>query len=148
MSAGAGTGTRGLQRQTGRSHRDALARHHLVVHERQSIRHAGAAPDFHDGAPDAGRRFDVRASLSTKRVRRWMPGKPASAFVQGLEIRITVGEQRFAQLSLDRPGRVMDRIFACYVPISGFVQIVLLSAIAGAILRCGEPCSGNHPLAR
>ncbi|WP_249177737.1 type VI secretion system baseplate subunit TssF [Burkholderia multivorans] len=70
-----------------------------------------------------------------------MPGKPASAFVQGLEIRITVGEQRFAQLSLDRPGRVMDRIFACYVPISGFVQIVLLSAIAGAILWCGEPCA-------
>ncbi|WP_244143353.1 type VI secretion system baseplate subunit TssF [Burkholderia multivorans] len=103
---------------------------------------------FHDGAPDAGRRFDVRASLSTKRVRRWTPGNPASAFVQGLEIRITVGEQRFAQLSLDRPGRAMDRIFACYVPITGFVQIVLLSAIAGAILRCGEPCPGNHPLAR
>ncbi|WP_231132625.1 type VI secretion system baseplate subunit TssF [Burkholderia multivorans] len=102
---------------------------------------------FHDGAPDAGRRFDVRASLSTKRVRRWMPGNPASAFVQGVEIRITVGEQRFAQLSLDRPGRVMDRIFACYVPITGFIQIVLLSAITGAILWCGEPCPGTQPLA-
>ncbi|MCA8311013.1 type VI secretion system baseplate subunit TssF [Burkholderia sp. AU28942] len=102
---------------------------------------------FAMSAPDAGRRFDALVSLSTKRVRRWMPGKPASAFVQGLEIRITVDEQRFAQFSLDGLGRVMDRIFACHVPITGFVQIVLLSAITGATLRCGEPCPGAQPLA-
>ncbi|MBR7960978.1 type VI secretion system baseplate subunit TssF [Burkholderia vietnamiensis] len=102
---------------------------------------------FAMSAPDAGRRFDALVSLSTTRVRRWMPGKPASAFVQGLEIRITVDEQRFAQFSLDGLGRVMNRIFACHVPITGFVQIVLLSAITGATLRCGEPCPGTQPLA-
>ncbi|WP_249190572.1 MULTISPECIES: hypothetical protein [unclassified Burkholderia] len=40
-----------------------------------------------------------------------MPGKPASAFVQGLEVRLVIDEQRFAQFSLAGLGCVMDRLF-------------------------------------
>ncbi|MDF0505712.1 type VI secretion system baseplate subunit TssF [Burkholderia cenocepacia] len=97
-------------------------------------------------APDAGRRFDALASLSTERVRRWMPGKPASAFVQGLEVRLVIDEQRFVQFSLAGLGRVMDRLFSPYVPVTSFVQIVLVSAETGVVLRRGEPCAGSQPL--
>ncbi|WP_175037102.1 type VI secretion system baseplate subunit TssF [Burkholderia contaminans] len=97
-------------------------------------------------APDAGRRFDALVSLSTERVRRWMPGKPASAFVQGLEVRLVIDEQRFVQFSLAGVGRVMDRLFSPYVPVTSFVQIVLVSAETGAVLRRSEPCAGSQPL--
>ncbi|AXK67849.1 MULTISPECIES: type VI secretion system baseplate subunit TssF [Burkholderia] len=97
-------------------------------------------------APDGGRRFDALLSLSAERVRRWMPGKPASAFVQGLEIRLVIDEQRFVQFSLDGLGRVMDRLFSPYVPVTSFVQIVLVSGETGAVLRRGEPCTGSQPL--
>ncbi|RQT68227.1 type VI secretion system baseplate subunit TssF [Burkholderia cepacia] len=96
-------------------------------------------------APDAGRRFDALTSLSTVRVRRWIPGKPASAFVPGLEIQLAIDEQRFAQFSLDGLGRILDQLFAPYVQINSFVQITLLSAITGATLRRGEPCPGLQP---
>lgn len=96
-------------------------------------------------APDAGRRFDALTSLSTVRVRRWIPGKPASAFVPGLEIRLAIDEQRFAQFSLDGLGRILDRLFAPYVQINSFVQITLLSANTGATLRSGAPCPGLQP---
>ncbi|AOI97350.1 type VI secretion system baseplate subunit TssF [Burkholderia sp. LA-2-3-30-S1-D2] len=98
-------------------------------------------------APDAGRRFDALVSLSTARVRRWMPGKPASAFVQGLEIRLVIDEQRFLQFSLDGLGRVMERLFTPYVPVTSFVQVALFSADTSAVLRRGEPCPGSQPLA-
>ncbi|RQU30081.1 type VI secretion system baseplate subunit TssF [Burkholderia cenocepacia] len=97
-------------------------------------------------APDAGRRFDALVSLSTERARRWMPGKPASAFVQGLEVRLVIDEPRFVQFSLAGLGRVMDRLFSPYVPVTSFVQIVLVSAETGAVLRRGEPCAGTQPL--
>ncbi|WP_175689839.1 type VI secretion system baseplate subunit TssF [Burkholderia anthina] len=95
---------------------------------------------------DAGRRFDALVSLSTARVRRWLPGKPASAFVQGLEVRLVVDEQRFAGFSLGGFAHVMDCFFAPYVPVTSFVQVVLLSAQTGALLRRGQPCLGTQPL--
>ncbi|RQZ42272.1 type VI secretion system baseplate subunit TssF [Burkholderia sp. Bp9090] len=95
---------------------------------------------------DAGRRFDALVSLSTARVRCWLPGKPASAFVQGLEVRLVVDEQRFAGFSLGGFAHVMDRFFAPYVPVTSFVQIVLFSAHTGAVLRRGQPCPGTQPL--
>ncbi|BAX61042.1 type VI secretion protein [Burkholderia stabilis] len=95
---------------------------------------------------DAGRRFDPLVSLSTARVRRWLPGKPASAFVQGLEVRLVVDEQRFAGFSLGGFAHVMDRFFAPHVPVTSFVQIVLFSAQTGALLRRGQPCPGVQPL--
>lgn len=95
---------------------------------------------------DAGRRFDALVSLSTARVRRWLPGEPASAFVQGLEVRLVVDEQRFAGFSLGGFAHVMDRFFAPYVPVTSFVQVVLFSAQTGALLRRGQPCPGVQPL--
>ncbi|AXF22757.1 type VI secretion system baseplate subunit TssF [Burkholderia pyrrocinia] len=95
---------------------------------------------------DAGRRFDALVSLSSARVRRWMPGKPASAFVQGLEVRLVVDEQRFAAFSLGGLAHVMDRFFAPYVPVTSFVQIVLFSAHTGASLYRGQPRPGAQPL--
>ncbi|MXN79749.1 type VI secretion system baseplate subunit TssF [Burkholderia sp. 4701] len=102
---------------------------------------------FATSAPDSGHRFDALVSLSTTRVRRWMPGKPASAFLQGLEIQLAIDEQRFGQFSLDGLGRVLDQLFAPYVPVTSFVQVVLLSANTGTTLRRGEPCPGVQPLA-
>ena len=99
-----------------------------------------------EGSVDAGRRFDALVSLSTARVRCWLPGKPASAFVQGLEVRLVVDEQRFAGFSLGAFAHVMDRFFAPYVPVTSFVQVVLFSAQTGALLRRGQPCPGTQPL--
>lgn len=95
---------------------------------------------------DAGRRFDALVSLSAKRVRCWLPGKPASAFVQGLEVRLVVDEQRFAGFSLGGFAHVMERFFAPHVPVTSFVQIVLMSAHTGAVLRRGQPRPGVQPL--
>ncbi|OED15452.1 type VI secretion protein [Burkholderia sp. A2] len=95
---------------------------------------------------DAGRRFDALVSLSTARVRCWLPGKPASAFVHGLEVRLVVDEQRFAGFSLSGFAHVMDRFFAPHVPVTSFVQVVLLSAATGALLRRGTPRPGTQPL--
>ncbi|WP_321787952.1 type VI secretion system baseplate subunit TssF [Burkholderia pyrrocinia] len=95
---------------------------------------------------DAGRRFEALVSMSTARVRRWLPGKPASAFVQGLEVRLVVDEQRFAGFSLGGLAHMMDRLFAPYVPVTSFVQVVLFSAHTGALLRRGQPCPGVQPL--
>ncbi|WP_269507192.1 type VI secretion system baseplate subunit TssF [Burkholderia sp. IMCC1007] len=99
-----------------------------------------------EGSVDGGRRFDALVSLSTARVRCWLPGKPASAFVQGLEVRLVVDEQRFAAFSLGAFAHVMDRFFAPYVPVTSFVRIVLFSAQTGALLRRGQPCAGLQPL--
>lgn len=99
-----------------------------------------------EDAVDAGRRFDALVSLSTARVRRWLPGKPASAFVQGLEVRLVVDEQRFAAFSLNGFAHVMERFFAPYVPVTSFVQVVLFSAATGALLRRGAPRPGVQPL--
>ena len=95
---------------------------------------------------DAGRRFDALVSLSTARVRCWLPGKPASAFVHGLEVRLVVDEQRFAAFSLSGFAQVMDRLFAPYVPVTSFVQVVLFSAATGVLLRRGTPRPGTQPL--
>ncbi|WP_241241077.1 type VI secretion system baseplate subunit TssF [Burkholderia cenocepacia] len=95
---------------------------------------------------DGGRRFDALVSLSTARVRCWLPGKPASAFVHGLEVRLVVDEQRFAAFSLSGFAHVMDRLFAPHVPVTSFVQVVLLSAATGALLRRGAPRPGTQPL--
>ncbi|WP_396901709.1 type VI secretion system baseplate subunit TssF [Burkholderia anthina] len=98
-----------------------------------------------EGSVDAGRRFDALVSLSTARVRCWLPGKPASAFVQGLEVRLVVDEQRFAGFSLGGFAHVMDRFFAPYVLVTSFVRVVLFSAQTGALLRRGQPCPGTQP---
>ncbi|WP_230943858.1 type VI secretion system baseplate subunit TssF [Burkholderia anthina] len=99
-----------------------------------------------ENSVDAGRRFDALVSLSTARVRGWLPGKPASAFVHGLEVRLVVDEQRFAAFSLSGFAHVMDRFFAPYVPVTSFVQVVLFSAATGAVLRRGAPRPGTQPL--
>ncbi|MBK1818594.1 type VI secretion system baseplate subunit TssF [Burkholderia orbicola] len=99
-----------------------------------------------EDAVDAGRRFDAIVSLSTARVRCWLPGKPASAFVHGLEVRLVVDEQRFAAFSLSGFAHVMERLFAPYVPVTSFVQVVLFSAATGAPLRRGAPRPGTQPL--
>ncbi|MDN7489342.1 type VI secretion system baseplate subunit TssF [Burkholderia sp. AU45274] len=99
-----------------------------------------------EDAVDTGRRFDALVSLSTARVRCWLPGKPASAFVHGLEVRLVVDEQRFAAFSLSGFAQVMDRFFAPYVPVTSFVQVVLFSAATGAPLRRGAPRPGTQPL--
>ncbi|OXI67943.1 type VI secretion protein [Burkholderia sp. AU28863] len=99
-----------------------------------------------EDAVDAGRRFDALVSLSTARVRCWLPGKPASAFVHGLEVRLVVDEQRFAAFSLSGFAHVMDRFFAPHVPVTSFVQVVLLSAATGALLRRGALRPGTQPL--
>ncbi|WP_175812723.1 type VI secretion system baseplate subunit TssF [Burkholderia contaminans] len=99
-----------------------------------------------ESSVDAGRRFDALVSLSTARVRCWLPGKPASAFAQGLEVRLVVDEQRFTGFSLAGLGHVMERCFAPYVPVTSFVQIVLISAHTGALLRRGQPRPGVQPL--
>ncbi|UEP37242.1 type VI secretion system baseplate subunit TssF [Burkholderia ambifaria] len=98
------------------------------------------------GSVDAGRRFDALVSLSTARVRCWLPGKPASAFVSGLEVRLVVDEQRFAGFSLGGFAHVMDRFLAPYVPVTSFVQVVFFSAQTGALLRRGQPSPGLQPL--
>ncbi|WP_175887259.1 type VI secretion system baseplate subunit TssF [Burkholderia contaminans] len=95
---------------------------------------------------DAGRQFDALVSLSTTRVRRWMPGKPASAFVPGLDITLVVDEQRFAGFSLEVLARVMEQVFAPYAPVNSFVSLVLASAHTGATLRRGEPLPGVTPV--
>ncbi|MBN3833768.1 type VI secretion system baseplate subunit TssF [Burkholderia sp. Ac-20344] len=99
-----------------------------------------------ESSVDAGRRFDALVSLSTGRVRCWLPGKPASAFVQGLEVRLVVDEQRFTGFSLGGLAHVMERCFAPYVPVTSFVQIVLISAHTGVLLRRGQPRPGVQPL--
>ncbi len=95
---------------------------------------------------DAGRRFDALVSLSTTRVRRWMPGKPASAFVPGLDIMLVVDEQRFAGFSLEVLACVMERVFAPYALMNSFVSLMLVSAHTGATLRRGEPLPGVTPV--
>ncbi|ARM04494.1 type VI secretion protein [Burkholderia pseudomallei] len=95
---------------------------------------------------DAGRRFDALVSLSTTRVRRWMSGKPASAFVPGLDITLVVDEQRFAGFSLEVLARVMEQVFAPYAPVNSFVSLVLASAHTGATLRRGQPLPGVTPI--
>ncbi|WP_423395694.1 type VI secretion system baseplate subunit TssF [Burkholderia sp. LMG 21824] len=101
-----------------------------------------------ESSVDAGRCFDALVSLSAARVRRWMPRKPASAFVQGLEVRWVVDEPHFAGFSLGGLAHVLERCFAPYVPVTSFVQIVLFSAQTGAPLRRGQPCPGVQPLPR
>ncbi len=101
----------------------------------------------HLAAPslDVGRRFDALVSLSTTRMRRWIPGKPASAFVSGLDITLVVDEQRFAGFSLETFARVMERLFVPYAPVNSFVSLVLASSHTGATLRRGQPLSGVTP---
>lgn len=95
---------------------------------------------------DAGRRFDALVSLSSVRVRRWIPGQPVSGFMQGLEVTLVVDEQRFLAFSVATLGHVVDRFFAPYAPANSFVQVVLVSASNGSTIRRGSPQAGATPV--
>lgn len=94
----------------------------------------------------SGQPFDGLVSLHVDPTTRWMPLKPSPAFVRGLEVTLTLDETLFTGRSLSTLIHVMDRVFAPYAPANSFVQLVAVSATAGALIRRCPLRTGGTPL--
>jgi len=76
----------------------------------------------------------------------WMPGKPFSCFVRGLEVRLTIDESSFAGSGVDMFCRCIDRFLGLYVSLNSFSQLIIISKQTGEeLIRCA-PRNGESTL--
>ncbi|MCX4160651.1 MULTISPECIES: type VI secretion system baseplate subunit TssF [Paraburkholderia] len=92
------------------------------------------------------RPFDAFVSLAVKRITRWIPLKPLPGFVHGLEVTLILDETLFIERGVATLIEVMDRFFAAYASANSFVQLVVVSASTGALIRRCPPRTGLTPL--
>lgn len=92
------------------------------------------------------RQIDGLSFVSRRSSMQWINRLPSPSFARGLEVTLTVDEQAFAGSSLSVFASVMERFFANYVSVNGFVQLVLLSNNTGTELKRCTSRQGLQPL--
>lgn len=97
------------------------------------------------GSPQ-GAVVDALKSLSHRPKRLWLQGEPMPSLVPGLEVTLAVDERAFSVASLSAFIGAMERFFALYVHENDFVELVVLSANTGAVIRRCEARAGTIPV--
>jgi len=76
----------------------------------------------------------------------WQLGEPMPSLVRGLEVTLTLDEQAFATTSLSGFAQAMVPFFAFQVPVTNWVELVVISVNTGVELWRSEPAAGAIPL--
>jgi type VI secretion system protein ImpG len=85
----------------------------------------------------ARRQIDGIAALRYKVVLPWIAGKPRSALMPGIEVRLSVDEDAFADSGIYVFARVVDHFFSLYRRVNMSTQLVIESSRSGQeLLRC------------
>lgn len=92
------------------------------------------------------RHIEGITGLNHRLTMQWIDMAPQPAFARGMEVTVTLDEQAFVDSSLDLFTRVLDRFFAPYAPTSSFIQLVVVSAGTGTVIRRCPPRAGIMPL--
>jgi len=88
-------------------------------------------------AAAARRQIDGIAALRYKVVLPWIAGKPRSALMPGIEVRLSVDEYAFADSGIYIFARVVDHFFSLYRRVNMSTQLVIESSRSGQeLLRC------------
>jgi type VI secretion system protein ImpG len=85
----------------------------------------------------ARRQIDAIAALRYKVVLPWIAGKPRSALMPGIEVRLSIDEDAFADSGIYIFARVVDHFFSLYRRVNMSTQLVIESCRSGQeLLRC------------
>lgn len=85
----------------------------------------------------ARRQIDGIAALRYKVVLPWIAGKPRSALMPGIEVRLSIDEYAFADSGIYVFARVVDHFFSLYRRVNMSTQLVIESCHSGQeLLRC------------
>lgn len=97
-------------------------------------------------SPAYQRQIDGIVGLSSRPARIRSKDPCANAFIQGMEVHLTVDEQAYAGCGLHNFVQVLDHFFGLYVHINSYVQLIIFCHRTGKeIMRC-KPRSGSGHL--
>lgn len=83
------------------------------------------------------RQIDGIVDLAHTPSNAWLRHPQGSAYLNGIQIQVTLDEQAFAGSGIHVFGQLLDHFFGLYVHLNGFTQLVLLSSTSGKeLLRC------------
>jgi type VI secretion system protein ImpG len=147
-----------LRRPT-RPHRlsnDQGAHWRLISHLTRN--HRSLATEGADGLRDMLALYDFTGSAVSQRqiagivglehaeTTAWLRHKRGPSLAHGTEVRLTIDEEAFVGTGLYLFIQIMDQLFALYVQMSSFIELVILSRQSGEeLFRC-KPRSGCMPL--
>lgn len=77
---------------------------------------------------------------------KWLNGKPFACLARGIEITLTIDEDKFVGSGLHVFANILDSFFALYVHINSFTQVCLKSKKSGEVLLKCQPRSGDSSL--
>lgn len=92
---------------------------------------------------EAEKNIDGLVSLDVKRITSRNPGNFNASLCQGIEINLTVDEEKFSSKNLYLFSQVLENFFAEYASINSFTKLVIISKQSEGILFQWQPRSGN-----
>ena len=87
--------------------------------------------------------IDGITALRWRGIKLWTTAAGIGSFEPGIEITMTLDEQRFELECMNTFIGVMDRLFATYVDINSAIQLVAVSARTGSVIRKCAPRAGH-----
>lgn len=97
--------------------------------------------------PSTKRQIEAITGLTHRPTTAWIRNARGASLAHGIEICITVDEDRFVGSGLPLFARVLDRFFGLYVQINSFTELVVVSHTTGKeLVRC-QPRNGDQYLA-
>ncbi len=110
---------------------------------------AGLKALFRQLATHAGKRalhIEGMTSLRCRSVMLWTTVAGVGGLERGIEITLALDEQRFESESVGVLIGVMDRFFSAYVEMNSAIQLVVVSARTGKVIRTCPPRDGRLPM--
>lgn len=87
--------------------------------------------------PVAQRQIDGITALSYRPTTAWVRQAQGSAYLRGIEVRITLDEEAYAGSGIHAFAQMLDHLFALHVHLNSFTRLVVLSHTCGKeMLRC------------
>jgi type VI secretion system protein ImpG len=84
--------------------------------------------------------------LKSRRITRRIQQQDNIAFARGLEITLTLDEEKYVGASMILYGAVLERFLALYASINSFTQLVMQSKQGETLVRRWQPRAGERIL--
>ncbi|MES2165303.1 MAG: type VI secretion system baseplate subunit TssF [Pseudomonadota bacterium] len=83
------------------------------------------------------RQIDGVMALSQQPATAWVRQARGSAYLRGVEVRVSLDEEAYAGTGVHAFAQVLDHLFGLHVHLNSFTQLVVLSHVSGKeLLRC------------
>ncbi len=83
------------------------------------------------------RQIDGVMALSQQPASAWVRQARGSAYLRGVEVRVSLDEEAYAGTGVHAFAQVLDHLFGLHVHLNSFTQLVVLSHVSGKeLLRC------------